>query len=95
MRQALDLDELHVFDLPAVVTLVPRAAPPLQFCYSLVCNLIHGPKVGPISRNEDMNALCSIMYRCPCQLFDRNWEEGVWILLTLRLERITERYKIL
>lgn len=51
MLERLCLELLYVFELPAVVALVPRTAPPLQLGHGLVGDLIRGPEVRLISVN--------------------------------------------
>lgn len=51
MLDRLSLKLLEIFQLSAVVALVPRTASPLQLGYRLVGDLIRGPEVGLISAN--------------------------------------------
>lgn len=51
MLERLCLQLPRIFQLPAVVALVPRTAAPLQLGDALVGDLIGGPEVGLISAN--------------------------------------------
>lgn len=49
MLERLRLEQLHIFQLPAVVALVARTAAPLQLGHGLEGDLIRGSEMGLIS----------------------------------------------